>query len=110
MYVQPTESATPSVTFSGWESPELASPSSVPVLACDGSDAEDIGAADVTSPFESVAVCEESSPDAEAVVAPVALATGTSAEPALAVVVEVGPEFASATLPQMNMTTITSFS
>ena len=112
---EPTGSATPSIIWSRWESPELESPSSLLAFVCNGFDVEDVGAADVLSPFKSVAVCGESPPEVEvevvvAPVAPVALATGTSIEPAVAVVVDVGPEFPSATLPHMNITTMTSLS
>ena len=74
---------------------ELESPPPLPLppllaSVCDGSDAEDVGAADETTPFASVVVvCEEAPPDVEVVVAPVALATGTKTEPAVTVDVDV---------------------
>lgn len=92
----------PSTIWSCWESPELESPPSLLAFVCDGTDTEDDGIADETIPFES-AVCEERPPEVEVVVAPVALATGTSTEPAVTVVVDVASEFPSAILPYINI-------
>ena len=95
-------SATPSIIWSRCESPEEPkSPPSLIASVCDGLDAEPVLAADVTSPFESVVVCEEGSLGFEVVVTPVASATGTSTESAVTVVVDVGPELSSV---HMNMT------
>lgn len=72
-------------------------------------DVEDLDAAYVPyQPCESVAVCKESQIEVEVVVAPVALAIGTTTEPAVAVVVQAGSENPFVTLPHMNITTITS--
>ena len=73
-------------------------------LVCEGFDAEDVGVAEATSPFESVAVCEGRPLEVEVVVIPVALATGTSIEPAVTVDVAVASGFPSATLPHINIT------
>ena len=94
----------PSTIWSCWESPELESLPVPLAFVCEGFDAEDTAVAEVTSPFESVAICEDELPGARLVVAPVALATGTSTEPAVTVVVDVARESPSATLPHINMT------
>ena len=73
-------------------------------FVCEGLDAEEAGVPEVRSPIEPVAVCEKRPPGVEVVLAPVALATGTSTEPAVTVVVDVASEFPSATLPHINMT------
>lgn len=57
----------------------------------------------MTSPFESVVVCEEGLPGVEVVAAPVASATGTSAESAVIVVVDVGFELS---FVHTNMTAV----
>lgn len=81
--IEPTGRAIPSIIWSCWESPELESPPVPLALVCEGLDAEDADVAEVRSAFESVVVCEERPPGVEVVVAPVAPATGTSAEPAV---------------------------
>lgn len=98
------ERAIPSIICSFWESPELGLPPVPLVLVREGFDAEDVGEAEATSPFKSVAVCEERPLEVGSVVIPVAPATGTRTEPAVTVVVDEATESPSAALPHINMT------